>query len=195
MYSERVKLTIDDEIDGFQKTTLIRLLSSFETIEMEALQKRQSFLDSRSKIFDPDFDDEACIEEDGFFEEMNHILIENSLKQEFLNSASTWLFHLFERQKMRVLGTHMSNDLKPILLKNNYDVDSCPDWRILNKELRFAANAIKHGKDSGAMIDLSKHYSNLIVNGNVVITKTDIERYLIALRVFWSNALDHQVVL
>jgi hypothetical protein len=195
VYPERVKLDIQYEIDGFEKTTLTRLLSSFDTIDVEASAKRQEFLEAKSISFDPERDDEVCIEENGFFEELNHVVIEEALKQEFLNSTVTWLFHLFERQRIRVYGTHLTNPLKIKLRENNYDLDTCQDWRVLNKELRYAANAIKHGSKSDAMNDLIKHYPNLIHSDKVVITKNDVERFLSALRVFWSKALHNQVVL
>ena len=195
MYAEIVKLEITDEIDGFERTTLNRLLPSFETINVEAIEKRQKYLKRRSEIFDPDRDDEACIAEDGFFEELNHVHIENELKQELLNSTSTWLFHLLERQKIRVFGTHKSDDLKPKLLQQNYDISSCDNWVILNKELRLVANSIKHGNESNAMKDLLKKYPNLVKDNRVVISKADLERYILALRLFWSKALDGQVAL
>mgnify|MGYP005991430931 CR=1 FL=1 len=187
MYLEHTKLEVRYEIDGFERTTLTRLLDSFKTIQLEASQKRQDFLDIKSSNFDPDRDDEACILEDAYFEEIIHISIEETLKQEFINSTATWLFHLFERQKIRVLGTEKSDKLKPILLQQNYELSLCPDWLILNKELRLAANSIKHGNTSNAMSDLTKKYPALVVNNNVVITRSDIERYLTSLRQFWSN--------
>jgi len=195
MHPERVKLDIDNEIDGFERTTLNRLLSSFESIEFEAIEKRKSFLEKKSKNFNPDIDDEACIEEYGYSEKLNHIVFEQKLKQEFLNSTAIWLFHLFERQKKRVLGTDKTDPLKFLLAQDHYDLDSCSDWLTLNKELRFAANTIKHGNKSDAAKKLRLNYPSLVVGGNVVISKGDIQRYLNALREFWVKALDGKVVL
>ena len=99
MYSKIVKLDIEHEIDGFERTTLTRLLNSFEDIELEANEIRRKFLEKRAKYFNPDIDDEADIEEEAYFNEINYLSIEQELRQEFLNSTATWLFHLFEKQK------------------------------------------------------------------------------------------------
>lgn len=195
MHIERVKLDIEYDINGFERTILERLLSSFETIEAEAKEKRQKFLEYTSKNFNPEHDDEGRIEEDGYFEEVNQIHIEESLKQEFLNSTVSWLFHLFEKQKIKVFGTHLTDALKSKLLYNNYDLNTCPNWRILNKEIRFAANAIKHGVQSQAMSGLIQNYPSLVENNVVVISRSEIIRYLSALRCFWEKALQNQVVL
>lgn len=195
MFPEVVKLNIEDEIDGFQRTTLERLLNSFNDIESEAYEKKQKYLDDKSKSFNPEIDDEFCIQEDAYFEEINHVSIERELKQEFLNSTAVWLFHLFERQKKRVFDTDKSEQLKAILAPDGYLLDQCDDWITLNKELRLAANAIKHGNESNAAKDLILKYPKLITNNHVVLSKSDINRYINALRVFWKKSLDGKVVL
>ena len=195
MYPEIVKLNIEHEIDGFERTTLTRLLNSFEDIKLEATEKRRKFLEKKSKSFNPDIDDEASIEEDAYFEEVNHFSIEKELRQEFLNSTATWLFHLFEKQKNRVLGSDKSSILKPQLSKDNYDLSTCPNWAILNEELRHAANVIKHGFDGQSGKNLKLNFPHLIVNGNVVLSETDIRRYITALRCFWEKVLENKVIL
>ena len=195
MFPEIVKLEIEEEIDGFQRTTLERLLNSFDSIEVEATNIRNAYLKSRSENFDPDRDDEACIEEDAYFKEVTYISIENELKKEFLNSTSTWLFHLFERQKKRVFGSDKTEKLKPILSKNGYMVESCTDWLTLNQELRLLANAVKHGPKSGAAKKLFRKYPSLVANQNITIKQADIERYILSLKNFWSKALEGRVVL
>ena len=194
MYPEIVKLDIEHEIDGFERTTLTRLLNSFEDIELEANEIRREFLEKKAKQFNPDIDDEADIEEEAYFKKINHISIEQELRQEFLNSTATWLFHLFEKQKIRVLGSDKSLILGPLLAKNNYITSSCPDWAILNKELRYATNAIKHGLDGDSGDKLKKGFSHLILSGNVVLSEIDIRRYITALRCFWKKALQNQVI-
>jgi len=189
MDSEIIKINIEQEIDGFERTTLTRLLNSFEYIELEATEKRRKFLEKKSKSFNPDIDDEACIEEDAYFEEVNHFSIEKELRQEFVNSTAVWLFHLFERQKKRIFKSDQTNILKPMLAKKNYDIDACPDWKILNKELRNAANAIKHGSGSSAAKQLYKIAPNLFINESIILSETDIQRYIDSLRTFWTKAL------
>lgn len=189
MYPEIVKLDIEHEIDGFQRTTLTRLLNSFEDIELEANEIRKKFLEKRVKHFNPDIDDEADIEEEAYFNEINYLSIEQELRQEFLNSTATWLFHLFEKQKKRVLGSDKSPVLGALLAKSNYIISSCPDWAILNQELRHAANAIKHGLDGPSGKKLKQGFPHLISNGNVVLSEINIRRYITALRCFWEKAL------
>ena len=188
---EIIKINIEQEIDGFERTTLTRLLSSFESIESEAIEKRKLFLEKKSKSFDPDIDDVGMIEEDAYFEEVNHFLIEQELKQEFLNSTAVWLFHLFERQKIRAFRSADTDILKPLLAKDNYKLDSCSDWKLLNKELRTVANVIKHGFDGKSGRNLNQYFSNLIVNESVVLNKSDIQRYIKALRGFWTKVLEN----
>ncbi|WP_318414119.1 hypothetical protein [Photobacterium leiognathi] len=195
MFPERVKLEIESEINGFERTTLKRLLRSFDQIETEAANKRKDFLENKFRNFNPDTDDEGCIEDNAFFEELNHISVEQELKQEFLNSSATWLFHLFERQKKRVLGSDKTDILKQQFTADGYDLDTCTDWLVLNKELRLVANSIKHGSESTAAKDLSAKYPNLIDNANVRLSETDIVRYIDALKAFWEKALHGKVVL
>ncbi|TMO88111.1 hypothetical protein [Pseudoalteromonas ruthenica] len=195
MFPERVKLEIEDEINGFKKTTLERLLNSFDNIEIEAANERTVFLENKARKFNPDSNDEGSVEEDAFFAELNYISIEQELRQEFLNSTAIWLFHLFERQKKRVFDSDKTDVLKELLVRDGYDLDSCTDWLVLNKELRLAANAIKHGTDSKAFKDLKTKFPELIDNANVKLSKIDIVRYIDALKAFWDKALCGKIAL
>ena len=195
MFPERVKLDIESEIDGFERTTTTRLLQSFNSIHDEAKKKSENYFNKRSAAFHPDYDDEGSVYEDTYFEEIYHLSIEEELKQEFLNSCTTWLFHLFERQKKRVYGTDKTDELKEILGKNNYDLSICKNWSILNKELRAAANSVKHGAESDAAKNLVKINANLIKDGKILVKQSDIQKYIDALRKFWKSALDNQIVL
>ncbi|TWH64588.1 hypothetical protein LX59_02258 [Azomonas agilis] len=193
MYPEIVRIEINNEIDGFERTVINRLLPCFDSIEIEALERKNSFLENKSKKFDPDRDNEGCIEEDGYFEELNHIFTESALKQDYINSSATQLFHLFERQKKRFLGSDQTDIIKPKLAQIGYDLDSCPHWMALNKELRDAANAIKHGSESNAAKKLKSNFPHLLADKSVCLSKSDIERYIQNLRNFWRLALNGQV--
>ncbi|HFQ4951555.1 hypothetical protein HQK29_23100 [Vibrio vulnificus] len=195
MFPERVKLNIESQIDGFEFTILERLLSSFSDIENEAKAKRLNYLAEKSKSFDPDLSDEACIEEDAYFEELEHLDVHSSLKTEFLNSSATWLFHLFERQKKDIFGTDLTAPIKTQLLSDGYDIQNCSDWHLLNKELRTLANAVKHGSQSDAAKRLSNDFSTLLSNDEIVVNEVDIRKYISALKAFWSKALYKKVVL
>jgi hypothetical protein len=193
-FPERVKLELEDEINGFERT-FNRLLSCFDNIETEAAEKRQNFLDRKSESFNPDRDDEACIEEDGYFIELNHVFIETTLKQEYINSIAVSLFHLFERQKNRIFDSAETDEIKPKLDQSCYGIDSCQNWKILNKELRHFANTVKHGLDSKSGKKLQSKYPLLFENGCLVLKRSDIERHLAALRYFWDKLLNGRVVL
>ena len=193
-FPERVKLALEDEINGFERT-FNRLLSCFDNIESEAAEKRQNFLDRKSKSFNPDRDDEACIEEDGYFIELNHVFIETTLKQEYINSIAVSLFHLFERQKKRIFYSAETDEIKRKVDRSCYNIDSCPHWKTLNEGLRDSANCVKHGLDSDSGKKLQSKYPLLFENGCIVLKKSDIERYLAALRYFWDKLLNGRVVL
>lgn len=89
MFPEIVKLKIEDEINSFERMTFERLFNSLDSIEPEAADKRKVFLDSKTKSFNLDTDDEACIKEEAYFKEINHIFIEQGI----LNVTATWLFY------------------------------------------------------------------------------------------------------
>lgn len=188
MYPEIVKINVDSEIDNFKKN-IYRILRCFNDIEAEAQEKKKSYLDKRSKAFDPDLDDDALIEEGAYFAEINHISTEKLLKENFLNSSAITIFHTFEKQKKIVLGSDKTNILKPKLAKNGHVLDSCKDWLILNKELRQIANAIKHGLDSKSGLQVKKNFPNLIKNGNIALTESDVDGYIEAWKNFWSKTL------
>lgn len=195
MSPERVKLNIDSQIYGFEFTILERLLSSFSDIENEAKTKRLNYLAEKSKSFDPDLSDEACIEEDAYFEELDHLNIHSSLRTEFLNSSAIWLFHLFERQKKDFFGTDQTAPIKMQLLSDGYDIQNCSDWNLLNKELRTLANAVKHGSQSDAAKRLTNNFPTLLSNGEIVVNEVDIRKYISALKAFWNKALHQKIVL
>jgi hypothetical protein len=51
MYPERIKLDIEDEIIGFEKTTLVRLFNSFDSIESESAEERMFSLERKAMNF------------------------------------------------------------------------------------------------------------------------------------------------
>lgn len=188
MYPKIAKINIDSEIDNFENT-ISKMLMCFSDIEAEAQEKKKSYLDKKSKVFNPDLDDDALIEESAYFIEIDYIFTEELLKTNFLNSSAVTLFHIFEKQKKRVLGSDKTDILKPKLAKNGYVLDSCKDWNILNKELRQVANVTKHGLDSESGIKFKENFPSLIENGNIALTESDIKRYVKALKNFWSKTL------
>lgn len=194
MFPKIIHLTIKEEIYGFKRTTLDRLLPNFDSIENEAKERRSKYLKNKFANFDPDVDDEGCIEEDAYFEEINHIDIETKLKQEYLNSCAVWLFHIFEKQKKRVFQTDKSKKLKNILCKQGYDLNTCPSWEILNNQLRLAANSIKHGIQSSAFKQFSKNFPSIVKDDSVIINRQHLENYIVCLDNFWNKALTDKLI-
>lgn len=192
-FPEIIELDIKDEIDGFERVVLGRLFSSFNSIEDEAQEKSKNFLERRSKSFNPDYDDEGIIAEDVYFVELNHIFMEEKMKQEFLNYSVVWLNHLFEEQKERVFGAINYDDVQKEL-GNTYDLNLCSCWSILNSEMRVVANAIKHGMDSRAAEKVLKKFPHFIVYNRIKIEKITIQKYIENLRCFWGKSLNGQIV-
>ena len=191
-FPEIIELDIKDEIDGFERVVLGRLFSSFNSIEDEAQEKSKNFLERRSRSFNPDYDDEGIIAEDVYFVELNHIFMEEKLKQEFLNYSVVWLNHIFEEQKNRIFG-EISQDEIQKELGNSYDLNRCLYWISLNREMRVIANAIKHGMDSGAAKTDSKKFPYFIVDRRIKVEKIIIQKYIENLRCFWKKALNGRI--
>ncbi|EKJ5338287.1 hypothetical protein PGI88_004404 [Vibrio vulnificus] len=194
---EICKINIEVGINGFEKTVFERLLIAFDSIENEARELKEQYLSEKSKNFHPDHDDEASIYEYAEAMEGFYVCDERELRQDFLNSSVTWLFHLFEKQKKYIYSTDKTEDIKKHLIKKNspYDVETCPYFKVINKEMRSLANAVKHGEQSDAMQKLRINYSNYVQNEKIIVSKVDIEKFIFSLRQFWKKALHDEIVL
>ncbi|WP_407558933.1 hypothetical protein [Vibrio parahaemolyticus] len=194
---EIYKINIETGISGFEKTVFERLLIAFDGIENEARELKKQYLNEKFKNFHPDYDDEASIYEHAEAMEGFYVCDERALRQDFLNSSVTWLFHLFEKQKKYIYDTDKTEDIKKQLKnrKSPYDVETCPYFKVINKEMRSLANAVKHGEQSDAMQKLRNNYSNYIQNEKIIVSKTDIEKFVLSLRRFWRKALHDEIVL
>jgi hypothetical protein len=186
-HPEIVKLEVIKSIEGIQKTVTQRLLPAFDSIKSEAEEKERNHLERYSRNFDPDTMDEGCTFEDAFFEGLDHLFTEELLKQEFLNSTVTWIFHLFEKQKKSIFGTDKSDVIVPKLKAISINLDSDNNWKIVNKELRHLANTVKHGMQSDSANELAALRSDLIIEGELKVTLIDIEKYINALKGFWND--------
>ncbi len=186
-HTEIIKLQVEESIEGMRKTIMQRLLPAFDSIVLESKTKEGDCLQRYSKVFNPDIMDEGCTYEDAYFEGLNYLFAEESLKQEFLNITVPWIFHLFEKQKKLVFGTDKTNEIKLKLAKINIDLNLNNNWQIVNKELRHLANTIKHGLKSDAAQSLAACRPDLIVNEEIRVTKVDVEKYIHALNIFWDD--------
>lgn len=188
-------LEVQEEIKNFSDVLFNRLLLSFVNIDVEASHEAEKYLEKRCREFNPEIDDEGIIYENAYFEEVNYAYIQYELKQDFLNLSVVWLFHIFERQFKKVFepNTHGWLDImkKASYFNTNYNVEICPNFKIINKELRLLANAIKHGQHSEAFKKLKIEYPNFINEHNCIqVRKEDIERYINSIQYFWSNAIN-----
>ncbi len=183
-----IKIEVQEEINNFEQNIFERLLPCFDEIEQEAKKKKKDFLERKFKNFDPDFDDEGIIEEDAYFVEVNHVLLEEELKNNFIKSSLVSLYHLLECQNQRIFACYKYNDLQKVLLsEQKYDMSKCSNWNILDNELRVLANAIKHGSSSKAMQNVPKKY--LDKNGNILLTGNDLKNFIEVLKNYWNKAL------
>lgn len=123
-----------------------RLYSTFDAIEAEAKAIENKAYKRYSASFDPDTMDEPYGVEDTYHEGVNHYLTHNEMKSEFLKSAATWLFHLFEKDCVYIFVNADGNAKKKKQKNLGVNVSNSSPWYVCNKELRLVANVVKYGK-------------------------------------------------
>lgn len=205
LVSEAVFCEIAKEIDDFRSVVFDRLLLSFSEIDSEAEIESYDFLHKMGSDFDPDLHDEGLIYDDAYFMQMNYKLTHYSLKQDFLNLSTVWLYHIFERCFVGLFGGSNANKNKPnfekMLEQSNifnsrydlYDFKICNNWLTINQELRLLANSVKHGFGQ-SFTELNSKYPNLIVNSKIIVKEVDIHRYIFSMKSFWNLALKDKFV-
>lgn len=194
MFPEIVRLDILNEISGFERSVFNKLLPCFDDIEQEAKQRSGDYLHSCSENFDPERDDEGCIEDDALSVELHYMEFEANLKQNFLNSCAVELYHLLEKRLKAVFGGYTQADIEPKININGYDITQCSNWALLNQELRHAANTIKHGIKGSSGQKLKQQNSPLISIHGIEISEADLREYVAALQSFWDAALDKRII-
>lgn len=187
-------LEVQEEIKNFS-VSFNRLLLSFTNIDAEASYEAEKYLEKRCREFNPEIDDEGIIYENAYFKEVNYAYSQYESKQNFLNTSVVSLFHIFERQFKKVFEPTTQGWLdimkKASYFNTDYNVEICPNFEIINKELRLLANAIKHGQHSNAFKKLKKEYPNFINEHDCIqVCKEDIEKYINSIQYFWSNAIN-----
>ncbi|OOS25356.1 hypothetical protein B0681_04875 [Moraxella porci DSM 25326] len=194
---------IEEELNIFEDNFDERLLESFKNIEKQAKESRLGYLQKRNSAFCPDCDDEATIEENAFFHQVNFVNLHEDFKNDFINISAVWLYHIFERRFKQVFNcrndNYRMNDIlsKFNLVSSNYEFEKCTNICTINYELRLVANAIKHGK--GRSFDqLVRKYPNMVVDNKLIsladakiqVGEDDIHRYILAMRAFWRQVLE-----
>lgn len=186
------KLEVLKNIQYVSETIIRRLYSTFDSIEQESEFVEEKAYEKSYQFFDPETMDETHGKEEAYHERVSYYLIHNEMKNEFLNSSITWIFHLFEKDCNRIFGTPNGNSKEAILQRLGINTSVNSVWSKCNSELRLIANTIKHGKGgSSAKLKLSK--PNLFKQGligasdcEIQLTISDVKSYLNALTEFWG---------
>lgn len=174
------------------ETIIKRLYSSFDSIDDESKSVEEEAYRISSLYFDPDTMDETHGMDEAYHEGVNHYLVHTHMKQEFLNSSITWVFHHFEKDCSRLFETNDGNKKKNILLNLGIDTSEASPWSKCNNELRLLANAIKHGEGESSVKletlrpDLFKRSFFLQSNFEIETSIYDVEHYISALIEFWE---------
>lgn len=186
------KITILEKIDSIKKTISERLLPTFDTIEQEAKQLSEQKLLELSSRFNPEFTDESDVYDQAFHRGVDHYIVQSDMKIEFLKSAATWIFHLFEKDCTYIFGTEDGKLKLEHLSKLNIDTSEESNWYKCNTELRALSNSIKHGKGSSfeklktLRPDLIIETDNFLSKSDIVIEMENINEYIEFMNSFWN---------
>lgn len=169
-------------------TIINRLYSSFDSIEAESQAVEAAAYQNSAKNFNLETMDESHGLDEAFHDGVSHYLVHTHMKQEFLNSSITWLFHQFERDCTHIFQTEDGNVKKKLLNALNVDTSQQSSWKICNSELRDLANAIKHG-EGHSLTRLKSTKPNVFKYGTnqIEVKVTDVEGYTRNLLDFWSD--------
>ncbi len=168
-----------------------RLISSFDNLETEAEGKAQKQVEEL-KMTD---NQEACMEE-AYYVRERHLKINYAMKQEVLNNASVWLFHIFEKDCVIIFKTMNETEKREYLqsIKINTERDSA--WWKINHELKLVANAIKHGKGTSYSMlealrpDLFNGKTSFFSKVNIDISSKEFNNYSKVMQAFWVEYFD-----
>ncbi|MCD9477807.1 hypothetical protein [Photobacterium phosphoreum] len=185
------KIDTINNVSYISDTIIKRLYSSFDSIDAESQAVEVAAYQNSAKNFDPETMDETYGLEEAFHEGVSHYLVHMQMKQEFLNSSITWLFHQFERDCTRIFQTEDGNVKKDTLNALNVDTSQLSSWKTCNSELRDLANAIKHG-EGHSLTRLKSTKPNLFKSGTnqIEVKVTDVEGYTRNLLDFWGEFFD-----
>ena len=174
-------------------TIIHRLYSSFDSIDEESKAIEKQAYEKSSQYFDPDAMDETHGMEEACHEGVNHYIVHNQMKQEFLNSSITWLFHQFEKDCTRIFNTENGAEKKNILNGLGIDTSDSSSWSKCNRELRLLANTIKHGEGGSSKKlkalrpELFKKTMFGVSEYEIEVSIKDVECYTNHLLRFWEG--------
>ena len=182
-----------NRIDSVFDVVSNRLLPTFHSIEEEADDIEKQTLEKLSHNFNPDYMDEASVYDDAYHAGVHHYHLQTEMKNEFIKTALTWLFHLFEKDCTHIFNTECGNQKKSILEEYDIDTSKGSDWYKCNKEMRVLANAIKHGlgashtQAESLRPDLFKERTAFFSNSRIYIPEDELQFYKNSMRKFWVD--------
>lgn len=181
-----------ESINYVSETIIKRLYSSFDSIDEESKAVEEKAYEKSSGYFNPDTMDETHGMEEAYHEGVNHYIVHTQMKQEFLNSSITWLFHQFEKDCTRIFDTNDGNKKKRMLEGLGIDTSGSSLWLKCNNELRLLANTIKHGEGNSSKKlkvlrpDLFKETVFEVSEHEIEASIKDVECYVSCLLRFWE---------
>ncbi len=192
-YYDKHKKDIIDRIDVVINTVQLRLLPTFDNIEEEANQVEKTKLNELNTNFNPYTMDEYLCYEEAHSEGAMHYFIYKEMKQEFLNHQATLLFHLFEKDCQKIFENLSGDEKKEFLIELGINISPESNWMKTNKELRFLANAIKHGNGNSfeklkeLRPDLTQDTFHFFFDSKIEITIEELSNYANQMKNFWED--------
>lgn len=199
------RINIENDLSNFKRTVFDRLLPAFNEVEKEAKDKGASYLEELNKCFDPDYDDIATAYENANNIEVSYYLTEMNLKQNFIKSTTTDLFHLFEKQLQSIFQKNnnilnfVDNEMNK---RTNNSFSNNPDWLFIKNDLSLLSNAIKHGKGR-SFDELKRNYHQYFKNygglpqyympDDIVVTENMLEDFVNKIKNIWDIILPYYV--
>lgn len=182
-----------DNLKYVSETIINRLYSTFDSLDEEADLKEKEAYENSAQYFNPETMDETYGLDESFHEGVNHLTVHNVMKDEFLNSSVTWIFHLFEKDCNRIFDTTDGNVKKSAITNLGMNTSQTSLWVKCNSELRLIANTIKHGKGPSS-VKLQSIKPELFKVGicgssdhEIQLTISNIKEYLNNLMQFWEE--------
>jgi hypothetical protein len=200
---------------GLYERLVERLLKCIADPSAEASRLATTYWNRRMSEPSDGSEDPADVAEQAHDIEIDAYLELSALKQAALNLSAAGLFHNFEQTATSLGRCWMRRDCESIghleaWLKKNLEVDlqTQPFWDDL-RELRLAANVIKHGEGesadalramnptlfeypgtSGLGGSLASPVSAALAGEDIFVTEADLSRYVGALKAYWQFVHD-----
>ncbi|RWX48120.1 hypothetical protein VT99_11233 [Candidatus Electrothrix marina] len=178
---EAHKTEVLGKINYVSKTIINKLFSTFESITQETKLIENSY---KSQSVSHETDEYDSIEK-AYFAAVDHYLVQNNMKKEFLNSSFVWIFHLFEKDCAQIFSIRNGEKKKEFLEYIGVDVSEDSLWKKCNNELRNIANVAKHGDNS--LKQLEKTRPDLLNEEELQVSIEIFNHYVQNMVDFWDH--------